>query len=293
MIVLGTRGSQLALVQANLVVAALRRLPSAPEAVVRVVHSDGDLNPEASLTDPQVDGWFTSRLQQELAAGSIDAAVHSAKDLPTATPMGLTVPAYLERADPRDMVITRAGVPWLELAPGCRLGTSSPRRTAQLEAVRADLNFCRVRGNVPTRLRLVDQGEVDGVVVAAAGLLRLGLLGEAQPLDPHSVCTPAAGQGAIAVEARADSGWLEVLAALDHLPTRIAVEAERRLLRRMGGGCQLALGALAEPVSAGGWLVSAAYSAGGVGLRREAAVIPDLTSRHALDDLVRRLGAPG
>ncbi len=293
MIVVGTRGSQLALVQANLVVAALRRLPSAPEAVVRVVHTDGDLNPEASLTDPQVDGWFTSRLQQELAAGSIDAAVHSAKDLPTATPKGLTVPAYLERADCRDVVITRAGVPWLELAPGSRLGTSSPRRTVQLRAVRADLAFRSVRGNVPTRLRLVEQGEVEGVVVAAAGLLRLGLLGQAQPLDPHSECTPAAGQGAIAVEARADSGWLDALAALDHLPTRLAVEAERRLLGRMGGGCQLALGVLAEPVPAGGWQVSAAFSADGVNLRRKAAVVPDLTPQLALDELARRLGAPG
>jgi hydroxymethylbilane synthase len=293
LIVLGTRGSQLALVQANLVVAALRRLPSAPEATVRVVHSDGDLNPEASLTDPQVDGWFTSRLQQELAAGAIDAAVHSAKDLPTATPAGLTIPAYLERADSRDVVITRAGVPWLELAPGSRLGTSSPRRTAQLREVRPDLTFNRVRGNVPTRLLLVDQGEVDGVVVAAAGLLRLGLLGRAQPLDPHRECTPAAGQGAIAVEARADSAWLGVLAALDHPPTRLAVEAERRLLGRMGGGCQLALGALAEPVPAGGWQVSAAYSADGFGLRRTAVVLPDLASENALDDLARRLGASG
>ncbi len=290
---LGTRGSQLALVQAHLVVAALRRLPSAPEAVVRVVQSDGDLSPDASLTDPQVDGWFTSRLQQELAAGSIDAAVHSAKDLPTATPAGLTVAAYLERADFRDVVITRAGVPWLQLRPGCRLGTSSPRRTVQLRAVRPDLNFPKIRGNVPTRLGLVDQGEMDGVVVAAAGLLRLGLLGRAQPLDPHRECTPAAGQGAIALEARADSCWLHVLAALDHPPTRLAVEAERRLLGRMGGGCQLALGALAEPIPAGGWLVSAAYSADGAGLRREAAVVPDLLAADALGELVGRLGGPG
>jgi hydroxymethylbilane synthase len=293
LIVVGTRGSQLALVQANLVVAALRRLPSAPEVTVRVVRSDGDLNPEASLTDPQVDGWFTSRLQQELAAGSIDAAVHSAKDLPTATPAGLTIPAYLERADSRDVVVTRGAVPWLELVPGSRLGTSSPRRIAQLMAVRADLTFRNVRGNVPTRLRLVDQGAVDGVVVAAAGLLRLGLLGQAQPLDPHSECTPAAGQGAIAVEARADSGWIGVLAALDHLPTRLAVEAERRLLRRMGGGCQLALGALAEPVQSGGFLVSAAYSPDGFGLRRKSVVLPDLTSEDALDDLASRLGPSG
>ena len=290
---LGTRGSQLALAQANLVVEALRRLRSAPEAVVRVIQSDGDLAPEATLTDPRAGGWFTSRLQQELAAGSIDAAVHSAKDLPTSTPAGLTVPAYLERADFRDAVVTRARIPWLELPPGCLLGTSSPRRTAQLRAVRPDLNFPRIRGNVPTRLRLVDQGDVDGVVVAAAGLLRLGLLGRAQPLDPHSECTPAAGQGAIAVEARADSGWLEVLAALDHPPTRLAVEAERRLLGRMGGGCQLALGALAEPIPAGGWLVSAAYSADGAGLRREAAVVPDLLAPDALRELVGRLGAPG
>ena len=293
MIVLGSRGSQLALVQANLVVAALHRLPSAPEAVVRVVNSDGDLSPGASLADQRVDGWFTYRLQQELAAGSIDAAVHSAKDLPTASPAGLAVPAYLERADARDVVVTRAGVPWLELPSGCCLGTSSPRRMAQLSAVRTDLTFRPVRGNVPTRLRLVDDGMVDGVVVAAAGLLRLGLLGRGQPLDPRRECTPAAGQGAIAVEARRDSRWLGVLAQLDHLPTRVAVEAERRLLGRMGGGCQLALGALAEPIPVGGWLVSAAYAADGGGLRRQAAVVPDLLAEFALDELVGRLSALG
>ena len=293
MIVLGTRGSQLARAQTDLVSDLLRRSPFAPEVLVRVVQSDGDLRPGAVLEVPEVDGWFTSRLQMELAAGSIDAAVHSAKDLPTAAPDGLTVAAFLERADPRDAVVTAAGVPWRELPPGSRLGTSSPRRAVQIQALRPDLTFCRVRGNVPTRLALVDSGRVQGVVVALAGLQRLGLDGRAQPLDPHLECTPAAGQGAIAVEARAESRWREVLGAIDHSPTRLAVEGERRLLGLMGGGCQLALGALAEPAGERGWLVSAAFSTAGRGLRREAAELADLRAPGVLEQLAGRLRSPG
>ncbi|MGA9776158.1 MAG: hydroxymethylbilane synthase [Candidatus Dormiibacterota bacterium] len=290
MIVLGTRGSPLAVAQANLVVRELRRLAPEVEVRLRVIESEGDRRPTAPLSDPGVDGWFTSRLQEELGRGEVDAAVHSAKDLPTDAPAGLAVVAYLERADPRDVMVTQGRRPWRELALGARVGTSSPRRAAQLTDLRPDLQPLPVRGNVQTRLRKVDSGEVDAVVLASAGLQRLGLDIGAEALDPRSECTPAPAQGAIAVEATAGSPSGQLLEQLDHPPTRAAVEAERRLLKVMGGGCRLALGALAEPWGEEGWRLTAAYSSGEVRSELRRSTL-ETASEGGLALLVRELAA--
>jgi hydroxymethylbilane synthase len=204
-------------------------------------------------------GLFTKDVEAALAAGRIDLAVHSLKDLPTALAPGLALGAVLEREDPRDALVS-AG-PWLhELPPGARVGTSSLRRRAQLLALRPDLRIVEVRGNVSTRLAKAERGECEAIVLARAGLLRLGLGNRAvEVFDPERLL-PAVGQGVVAVEVREDDARTrELAAAIDHRPTRLAVTAERALLARLEGGCQVPVGALA--VGAGGELVLSALVA--------------------------------
>ncbi|MGH7609922.1 MAG: hydroxymethylbilane synthase, partial [Candidatus Dormibacteria bacterium] len=180
--------------------------------------------------------------------GEVDGAVHSAKDLPTDSPAQLRVGAYLPRADPRDALVATAGIGWQDLPRGGRVGTSSPRRSAQLHALRPDLEVVPMRGNVDTRLRRVAEGTLDACLLAQAGLDRLGLRVESSRLDPVWECTPAPAQGAVAVQVRAGGTLEEMVTAIDDPTTRACVEAERLLLRLMGGGCRLALGVLAQPV---------------------------------------------
>jgi hydroxymethylbilane synthase len=166
--------------------------------------------------------------------------------MPSELPLGLVIAAVPERADPRDAVVSRNGEPLEALPAGARVGTGSPRRAAQLLALRPDLRPEDIRGNVDTRLRRLDQGAYDAIIVAAAGLSRLGFQARAAELLDPEVLTPAAGQGALAIEARgSDDFALEVLRALDHAPTRVCVEAERAFLRRLGAGCRFPVGALA------------------------------------------------
>ena len=241
----GTRGSRLALVQTEAVVAALRSLAPGSEITVEKVRSEGDKQPDADLTAMGV-GVFTSALEAALLEGRIDMAVHSLKDLPTTPTPGVTVLTVMEREDARDVLIDRWGKTLLDLPEGARIGTSSPRRAAQLRFGRKDVDFIPIRGNVETRAAKAGGPDYDGVVLAAAGLHRLGMAAEvSEYLSPY-VCTPAPGQGALAVQVRADDAELvAIVRQLTHAPTAAAVAAERAVLRAAGSGCALPIGALA------------------------------------------------
>jgi hydroxymethylbilane synthase len=240
---IGTRGSALALAQARLVADAFAR-EGRPTRLV-LVETEGD---RRKPDTPWGEGAFVAAIQHALCEGRVDVAVHSAKDVPTDEDPRLLIGAYLERADARDALIVRDGAPsQLDTLPeGSRVGTDSPRRTGFLLARRPDLKLHPLHGNVDTRLRRLDEGETDALVLACAGLDRLGLGARiAQRLDPELI-PPAPGQGAIAVQVRRDDArMLGLLIGIDHAPTRLAVEAERAFLAASGGGCRAPIGALA------------------------------------------------
>ena len=270
---LATRGSRLARVQTDLATAALQAAGvEGGEAVV--IESTGDRNQTTPIRAMEGQGWFTAELEQALLDGRADAAVHSAKDLPTQLAAGLRVAAHLERADCRDALVSRDGAGLRALPEGARIGTSSARRIAFLESFRPDLVAVPMRGNVDTRLRKLDEGEVDALLLACAGLDRLGM-GQriTERLDPRGF-VPAPAQGAIAIETAAGSDADRLCAAADHGPTRTAIVAERALLAELGGGCLLPLGAWARFEE--GRLVLSAALAGADGVRRaEAAGSPE------------------
>ncbi|HLZ37700.1 MAG TPA: hydroxymethylbilane synthase, partial [Mycobacteriales bacterium] len=226
---LGTRRSRLALAQAHAVAGALTALTGHRPEIVEIV-TEGDRSP-AALTTLGGTGVFVSALRDRLAAGDVDLAVHSLKDLPTAPAPGLALAAVPPREDPRDVLVARLGRTLGELPSGARVGTGSPRRAAQLRALGLGLHVVPIRGNVDTRLRMVADGELDAVVLARAGVARLGRLGVVtETLDPGQML-PAPGQGALAVECRAaDAATLDLVGRLDDLRTRAAVTAERALL---------------------------------------------------------------
>lgn len=246
-VIVGTRGSALALAQTQRVIEHLRK--SFPmEFVTKVIKTSGD---QGRLKEP---GAFIKELQQALLRREIDLAVHSLKDMPTQLPEGLTIAAVLERANPQDVLISREGVKLVELPKGARIGTGSPRRAAQLLVARPDLVIMPIRGNVDTRLKKLEAGQYDAVILAAAGLERLGLGGRITEYLPLELMLPAPGQGALAVEIREDDERIRKLVmGLDHAPTRAAITAERAFLRRLGGGCRVPIAAYAQ--LAGGQLV--------------------------------------
>jgi hydroxymethylbilane synthase len=236
---LGTRGSALALAQTRIVADAL-----GTSVETRVIRTTGDVSsrPLQELGD----GVFVTAIEDALRSGQIDAAVHSLKDLPTGDRPGLVIAAILPREDPRDVLITSARGGLGTLPHGARVGTSSPRRDAALRLLRPDITTAPIRGNVETRLAKVVGGEYDATVLALAGLLRLGVAVGDDEILPADQMLPAPGQGAIAVQCRADDPITKGrLATIDDAPTRAATDAERELLRIMGGSCELALGALA------------------------------------------------
>jgi hydroxymethylbilane synthase len=244
---IGTRSSELALFQARQVASLLGALGVATELVTYTTIGDRILDKPLSAIGEK--GLFTAELEADLLAGRTDCAVHSLKDLPTADPEGLIIVALLEREDPRDAFVTGPGITaktLLELPKGARVGTSSLRRRAQLRALRPDFEVMELRGNVGTRLRKIDEGQVDAALLAAAGLRRLGL---GHRIVSHLNAPDwlgAPGQGAIAVQARAhDEPMLQILRHLDHAPTRLTVTAERALLAALEGGCQVPIGAAA------------------------------------------------
>jgi hydroxymethylbilane synthase len=243
---IGTRGSLLAKWQAESVRKQLFAATGVDAEIV-VIKTAGDKLQHAPLTEIGGKGIFIKELEEALLDESIDLAVHSVKDIPTDTPSRLCFPAVCKRADVRDCLVSANGVSLANLRQGARVGTGSLRRQTQLLHLRPDLDFRDLRGNVDTRLRKVDSGEYEAILLAKAGLDRLGLSQRiAETLSPD-VCMPAVGQGAIGVEARLkDAEIATVLAALDDAETRTAIIAERALLAAMQGGCQVPLGAWAR-----------------------------------------------
>jgi hydroxymethylbilane synthase len=241
---IGTRGSQLALTQSRWVQSALQRLY--PDLTIELVtiRTTGDRFLDAPLSTIGGKGVFVKEIEDALTAGRIDCAVHSMKDVPIELPPGLVIAAIPARAAAHDTLISRARVALRQLPRGARVGTSSLRRMALIHAQRRDFEVVALRGNVDTRLRKLDAGELDAVVLAAAGLHRLGITRlEAEALDPEDFI-PAIGQGALAIESRDDS-TRPLLLALDDAETRISVSAERAFLARVGGSCRTPLAAYA------------------------------------------------
>lgn len=242
---IGTRGSALARVQTDEVVQALTAARPDIRIEVIPITPDGDRRKAAPLQSLGR-GTFVKGLEEPLLKGEIDLAVHSAKDMPAELPPGLAIIAYPERRDPRDVIVNRWDVGFEDLPQGSKLGTSSPRRAGQLLAARPDLEFVPIRGNVDTRLGKVGEGGYDGVVLAAAGLERLGWEGKVSAYLEPELCTPDAGQGALAVEAREDDHEVaELLASVDHVETRWTVTAERAFVEATGGGCRVPVAAYA------------------------------------------------
>ena len=241
MLTIGSRGSQLALWQARWIQARIQSFGM--ETRIEIIHTTGDKITDVALSKVGTKGLFTKEIEEALLSGAIDLAVHSLKDMPTELPDGLTLAAIPEREDPRDAMVGRS---LGSLALKAKIGTSSLRRAAQLRAKRPDLEIENIRGNVDTRLRKLDEGQYDAIVLASAGLRRLGWENRiTELLDPDVMC-PAVGQGALAVETRADGGEAEQLAKrLEHRESRVAVTAERAVLRALGGGCQVPIGAYA------------------------------------------------
>jgi hydroxymethylbilane synthase len=240
-LIIGSRGSHLALWQANYIAGRLKELGVASE--IQIIKTTGDHLQTASLVQAGGKGLFTKEIEDALLAGGIDVAVHSLKDLPTENPAGLTIAAIPEREDPRDALV---GKRLAELPQRARVGTSSNRRAAQLRLLRPDFVIDPVRGNVDTRLRKLHEGQYDAIVLAAAGLRRLGLQNEiAEFFSPEQIC-PAPGQGALGIQTRGEDRAREICAQLNDELTARAVRCERAVLAALGGGCQLPIGAYAE-----------------------------------------------
>lgn len=276
---IGTRRSKLALAQAQEVATELAARDVDSELVPMTTSGDRGGDP---YSDPAgVKGLFVTEIERALRDGEIDLAVHSAKDLPARDDEDLAIAAVPERLSPLDVLVTRHG----ELGAGSRAGTSSVRRQAQVFRWRPDVLVKDVRGNVDTRLRKLAEGEVDALILAAAGLLRLRVVPEhAQPMS-ISEMVPAPGQGCLAVQARSDDeATISAVSPLDHAPSRDALTAERALMRALGGGCALPLGAFAERRGDGMWMVAIVLTPdGGRYARAEAAA----TTPEEVAELVR------
>lgn len=243
---IGTRGSALALWQAHEVERLIKALPDAPPVEICVIKTQGDLQQEIPLWKTPGKGFFTAELDRAQLDNEVDIVVHSLKDLATVMTEGLALTAVLEREDPRDALVTATGCDLAALPKGARIGTSSLRRRAFLAHARPDLVHMELRGNVPTRLRKLDEGHYDAIILAVAGLKRLGLEKRISAALPTAAFPSAVAQGAIGICTReGDADTLRWVQALNHIATRVAADAERGLLRRLEGGCQVPVGALA------------------------------------------------
>jgi hydroxymethylbilane synthase len=242
---IGSRGSQLALCQANHISALLRE--RGHEVELEIIKTTGDKITDVALAKVGTKGMFTKEIEEALAEGRIDLAVHSLKDLPTELSQGFEIAAVTTRENPRDVFCSRNYESIEDLPRGALVGTSSLRRQAQLKAVRPDLEIRPLRGNVDTRLRKLEAGEYDAIILAAAGLNRLGKTQLVRQVIPFEVMCPAAGQGALGIEIRAgDSVTRQHLAFLDDAEAHATTTCERALLNKLGGGCQVPIGAFAE-----------------------------------------------
>jgi hydroxymethylbilane synthase len=281
---IGTRGSPLALVQARTVRSRLAAAIGANEDTIElvVIRTTGDAIQDRPLAEEGGKGLFTKEIEEALIENRIDLAVHSAKDMPTILPEGMILAACLEREDPRDVFISRKARTLAELPRGASLGTASLRRQAIAKRVRPDLNVMPLRGNVETRLRKLDNGDVDATLLALAGLKRLGLLEHATNIMSAEEFLPAVGQGAIGIETRAgDSRIRDILVRIDHADTATAIACERAFLAALDGSCKTPIaghatisgnavqfrGLIARPDGA------AAHDISGTGTRKDAATI--------------------
>jgi hydroxymethylbilane synthase len=258
MLVIGSRGSQLALWQANYIKDRLeaRGVPCR----VEVIHTTGDKITDVPLSKAGGKGLFTKEIEEALLDKRIDLAVHSMKDLPTELPKGLTIAAIPQRADPLDAIV---GGKLRDLKFGATVGTSSLRRVAQLRRIRPDLNLQPIRGNLDTRINKVEKGDYDAIVLAAAGLRRLGWGEIISEVFRADIVCPAVGQGALAVETLEDSEGYESCAPLDDPWTRLPVSAERAMLAELGGGCQVPIGAFGTLENTEMFLTGAVFSPDG------------------------------
>jgi hydroxymethylbilane synthase len=265
---IGSRGSQLAVWQANHISNLLQG--QGHSVSIEVIKTTGDKITDVALAKVGTKGMFTKEIEDALAEGRVDIAVHSLKDLPTELPFGFVIAAVPRREDPRDVFLSEKYPRVGTLPVGAKVGTSSLRRQAQLQAVRKDLNIVSLRGNVDTRLRKLKSGEFDAIILAAAGIARLGLTSSMHEyLAPEIMC-PAAGQGALAIESRAeDAQTIAALKFLDDPSTRAIVDCERAALNALGGGCQVPIGAHAENLGATLVLLAVVASPDGQEIIRE------------------------
>lgn len=244
---IGTRQSLLALWQSNHIAALLRQQYPECEVTLKKIVTKGDKILDVPLAQIGGKGLFTKEIETELLDGTVDLAVHSLKDMPTVLPEGLCLTAITARANVGDAFVSNKYNSFSELPQGAVLGTSSLRRKAQLLAVRPDLQIADLRGNVDTRLRKLDEGQMDAIILAAAGLERLGHHDRIKEVIPGHLCLPAVGQGALAIECRSDDQEVRrMLAFLNDLPTKQATDAERAFLGLIEGGCQVPIGVHAE-----------------------------------------------
>ncbi len=244
---LGTRGSRLALLQAEETAGALRTLRRGWAPEIRTISTEGDRRAEVPLAEMESRGIFIREIEAALQQGEVDIAVHSLKDLPSQLPDGLTLAGVLPREDPRDVLLNTAGSRFDVLPAGSRVGTGSLRRAAQIRAQRPDLEVLSIRGNVDTRLRKLDEGQVEALVMAAAGLRRAGYSARIAEHLPPERFVPSGGQGAIGLEVRSsDRRAYEAAAAVSHAGSFDAAAAERVFLATLGGGCHTPVGCLAR-----------------------------------------------
>jgi len=282
MLVIASRGSQLALWQARWVEAQLTA--AGHTCRIDIIKTTGDKITDVPLAKVGTKGLFTKEIEEALLDGRADLAVHSLKDLPTELPDGLVLAAIPEREDPRDAVV---GKKLADLKPGAKVGTSSLRRAAQLRALRPDLTIESIRGNLDTRIRKLDEGQYESIILAAAGLKRLGWANRiAEILSVDRMC-PAVGQGALAIEARAAGAGFDACQALDHAATHAAVTAERGVLGALGGGCQVPIGAHARVMGDTIQLLAIVASPDGAEIIRAESTGP----ASQADAIGRRLGA--
>jgi hydroxymethylbilane synthase len=295
---IGTRGSPLALVQARTVRERLAAALGRPADTIelKIIRTTGDTIVDRPLAEEGGKGLFTKEIEEALIRGDIDLAVHSAKDMPTFLPKGLILAACLEREDPRDVFISAKAKTIAALPQGAKVGTASLRRQAIMKRARPDLEVAPLRGNVETRLRKLDDGEADAIILALAGLRRLGLEGRATRIMSADEFLPAAGQGAIAIETRDDDAETRaLLAKIDHSDTSTAVAAERAFLAVLDGSCKTPIGAHAtiegETLRFRGLIArpdgSAAHDIAATGARSDAVQIGESCAR----ELKQRAGA--
>ena len=241
---IGSRGSDLALWQANYVKTSLEALFPDRQFEIEIIHTTGDQVLDTALSKIGDKGLFTKQIEAALLDQSIDMAVHSLKDLQTAQPDGLVIGAVCERETPNDIFISKTNGTIDDLPEGSRVATGSLRRRSQLLHHRTDLKIEEIRGNVPTRLRKFDESDLDGMILAYAGVYRLGLGDRISEIVPFEIMLPAVGQGVVAIEIRSnDERTAKAVAKLNHEPTRTCITAERAFLRRLEGGCQVPIGA--------------------------------------------------